>query len=92
MRQGRDGGQAPRRAPSRPLPLNLIHTNKVPKPFRATLQMATDAHLVVERSPSNQGVFVDIVAPGTNLGVGLTFAQALELADLIRAAVEGVQR
>jgi len=32
MMQGRDGGQAPRRAPSRPLPLNLIHTNKVPKP------------------------------------------------------------
>lgn len=32
MSQGRDGGQAPRRAPSRPLPLNLIHTNKVPKP------------------------------------------------------------
>ena len=32
MRQRRAGAQAQRRAPSRPLPLNLIHTNKVPKP------------------------------------------------------------
>lgn len=91
MRSGRrgDGGHA---GPAGARPLNLIHTTNSPKPFRATLQMATDAHLVVERSPSNQGVFVDIVAPGTNLGVGLTFAQALELADMIRAAVEGGQR
>lgn len=34
MRQRRDGGQAPRRAPSRPLPLplNLIHTTNCSKP------------------------------------------------------------
>jgi len=91
MKAGRRCGLPEAGAPPAGL-LNLIHTTNSPKPFRATLQMATDAHLVVERSPSNQGVFVDIVAPGTNLGVGLTFAQALELADMIRAAVEGGQR
>ena len=33
MMQGRDGGQAPRRAPSRPLPLNLIHTTNCSTPL-----------------------------------------------------------
>jgi len=32
MRQRRAGAQAQRRAPSRPLPLNLIHRNISPKP------------------------------------------------------------